>query len=337
MDTEVYKKNKNLKALVTGANGFVGSHLVEGLLEKGYQVRCLVRKTSNLRWLSGLNVECVYGDVANQTSLKEAVKDVDLVFHSAGLTKAKTREEYFKVNAEGTKNLVETCLEENPRLQRFVYISSQAAVGPGEDQRPLNETAPCRPVTYYGESKLEGERIVLEHVSQLPMTIIRPPAVYGPRDTDMLGFFKVANKGFRIAFRRGESLVSLVYVKDLVEGIILGAENSKAIGQTYFVADDKIYSWSEAFKIIAKVLHKKTIPLRIPKSLVFFLAFLSENLSRLFGKAAVFSTQKAKEITQRYWGLDVSKAETELGFVPKYSLDKGAEETVRWYKKQGWL
>jgi dihydroflavonol-4-reductase len=329
--------SKNQKALVTGANGFVGSHLVEALLDKGYQVRCLVRKTSNLRWLSGLNVEYVYGDVAEKISLKEAVKDVDLVYHSAGLTKAKNREEYFKANVEGTKNLVEACLKENTKLQRVIYISSQAAVGPGDDERPLNETAPCRPVTYYGESKLEGEKIVLQHADQLPITIIRPPAVYGPRDTDMLGFFKVANSSFRIAFGRGESFVSLVYVKDLIDGIILSAENPKSIGQIYFIADDRIYSWKEAFKIIAKVLNKRTIPLRIPKSFVFFLAFLSENFSHLCGGTAVFNTQKAKEITKRYWGLDVSKAKTELGYAPKYNLDRGAEETVRWYKEKGWL
>ena len=315
----------------------MGSHLVEGLLDKGYQVRCLIRKTSNLRWLSDLKVDYAYGDIAKKNSLKEAVKDVDLVFHAAGLTKAKTKKKYFKANAEGTENLIETCIEENPKLQRLIYISSQAAVGPGDDELPLNETAPCRPVTYYGESKLEGERIVLEHADQLPVTIIRPPAVYGPRDTDMLGFFKVANKGLRISFGRGESFVSLVYVKDLVDGIILSAENLKAIGQIYFIADDRIYSWKEAFKIIAKVLDKKTIPLRIPKSLVFFLAFLAENFSRLLGKTPAFNAQKAKEITQRYWGLDVLKAKTELGFAPKYSLDKGAEETVRWYKEKGWL
>jgi dihydroflavonol-4-reductase len=329
--------DQDLKALVTGANGFVGSHLVEGLLHKGYQVRCLVRKTSNLRWLSGLMVDYAYGDIAEKNSLKEAVEDVDLVFHSAGMTKAKTKEEYFKANAEGTKNLVEACLEENPKLQRLIYISSQAAVGPGDDERPLNETAPCRPVTYYGESKLEGERVVLQRADQLPVTIIRPPAVYGPRDTDMLGFFKVANKGFRIAFGRGESFVSLVYVKDLVDGIILASENPKAIGQIYFIADDKVYSWKEAFKIIAKVLNKKTNPLRIPKSFVFFLAFLSENFSHLLGRTSVFNIQKVKEITERYWGLDISKAKTELGFALKYSLDKGAEETVRWYKEKGWL
>jgi len=328
---------RNLRALVTGANGFVGSHLVEGLLGRAYQVRCLVRKTSNLRWLSGLEVEYVHGDIIDKDSLKGVFGDVDLVFHAAGLTKAKSREEYFKANAEGTKNVVEVCLEENPKLQRLVYISSQAAVGPGSDEQPLNETAPCRPVTDYGESKLEGEKIVLRHASQLPITVIRPPAVYGPRDTDVLGFFKVASKGFRISFGRGESFLSLVYVKDLVEGTIRAGENPKSIGQTYFIADDKVYSWREVFNIMAGVLNKRTIPLKIPRSAVFFLAFISESFSELLGKSAIFNTQKAREITQRYWGLDVSKAKAELGFSPKYDLERGAAETVKWYKEKGWL
>lgn len=322
---------------MTGANGFVGSHLAEGLLDRGYHVRCLVRSTSNLRWLSGLEVEYVYGDIAERTSVKDAVKGVDLVFHCAGLTKARTREEYFKANAVGTGNLLQACTEENPQLQRFVYVSSQAAVGPGDDERPLDETAPCQPITHYGESKLEGERIVLKHVPKLRITVIRPPAVYGPRDSDMLGFFKVARHGFRISIGRGQSLVSLVYVKDLVDGIILAADASKSSGQTYFIADDKVYSWKEAFNIIAKVLNKRTIPLRIPKGLVSFLAFASESFWKLLGKTAVLNTEKAKEITQRYWGLDVSKAKAELGFSPRYDLEKGAEETVRWYKEKGWL
>ncbi|UCB52931.1 MAG: NAD-dependent epimerase/dehydratase family protein, partial [Candidatus Zixiibacteriota bacterium] len=241
--------SENLSTLVTGANGFVGSHLAEGLLERGYRVRCLVRKTSDLRWLSGLEVEYFYGDVADKESLKGVCGNVDLVFHAAGLTSARSRKEYLRANAEGTRNLVEVCLEQNPKLQRFVYVSSQAAVGPGVDERPLDETAPSRPITDYGESKLEGERIVLEHVSQLPVTVVRPPAVYGPRDTDVLGFFKVASRGFRVSFGKGESFLSLVYVKDLVDGIIRAAENPKSLGQTYFIADDKVYSWREAFTI----------------------------------------------------------------------------------------
>ena len=325
------------KALVTGANGFVGSHLVEGLLRKGCQVRCLVRKTSNLRWLSGLNVEYAYCDIGEKNSLEGAVRGVDVVFHCAGLTKARCREEYFKANAEGTKNLVTASLESNPKLKRFVYVSSQAAVGPGADEKPLDEAAPCRPITYYGESKLEGENIVLGYISKLPITIVRPPAVYGPRDTDILGFFKVANSGFRISFGFGQNFLSLVYVKDLVDGIILAAENPQSVGQTYFVADDRVYSWKEAFEIIATVLDKKTIPLRIPKSLVFSVAFIAQSFCALTGKAAVFNVQKAKEITRRYWGLDVSKAKAELGFSPEHDLVKGAEETVKWYREMSWL
>ena len=343
MDKQTDKNEQKLftgstgKALVTGANGLVGSHLVERLLFKDYQVICLVRKTSNLRWLSGLEVEYVYADINEKDSLKDVVKDVDLVFHVAGLTKAKNREEYFKANCQGTKNLIEVCGEHNPRIKRFVYISSQAAVGPGKDERPLDETAPCNPITDYGKSKLEGEKIVLEFSSKLPVTVIRPPAVYGPRDPDILSFFKVANKGFKTLFGKGERYLSLCYIEDLIDGIILAAESSKGIGQIYFIADDQIYSWREAFGIIAKVLNKKTITLRIPNIFLFTMAFIAENIFRLLGKPTVVNIQKVREITQKYWVCDVFKAKKELGFSPKYKLEEGAKKTVRWYKEIGWL
>jgi dihydroflavonol-4-reductase len=337
MDKESAENKQRLKALVTGANGFVGSHLVEGLLSKGYQVICLVRKTSNLRWLSGLNVEYVNADISEKGSLKNVLEDIDFVFHVAGLTKAKSKEEYFKANYEGTKNLLEACVKDNPQIKRFVYISSQAAVGPGKDDRSLDETAPCNPITDYGKSKLEGEKIVLEYSSKLPVTIIRPPAVYGPRDSDILSFFKVTNYGFKTFFGKGESYLSLCYIEDLINGIILAAESPKATGQIYFIADDQIYSWKEAFRIVAKVLNKKTITLRIPKVFLYAIAFVLENVARLLGKPTVINMQKVREITQKYWLCDVSKAKKELGFSPKYSLEEGAKKTVRWYKEKGWL
>jgi dihydroflavonol-4-reductase len=327
----------NLKALVTGANGFVGSFLVEGLLSKGYQVICLVRKTSNLRWLSGLKVDYVYGDITQKESLKNALRNVNFVFHVAGLTKARSQEEYFKANCQGTKNLIEACVEDNLRVKRFVYISSQAAVGPGKDKQPLDETSPCSPITDYGKSKLEGEKIVLEYSSQLPVTIIRPPAVYGPRDTDILSFFKVANKGLKTLLGKGESYFSLCYIEDLIDGIILAAESPKATGQIYFIADDQIYSWREAFQIIAKVLDKKTMTIRIPKAFLYILAFFSENITKLLRKSSAVNIQKVREITQRYWLCDISKAKRELGFSPQYHLEEGAKKTVRWYKEKGWL
>jgi dihydroflavonol-4-reductase len=337
MDEHAANDKKSSRALVTGANGFVGSHLVEGLLSRGYQVTCLVRKTSNLRWLSGLMVKYVYGDISEKESLKGILKETDYVFHLAGLTKAKNWEEYLKANCQGTKNLIEACVRDNPRLKRFVYVSSQAAVGPGKDMKPLDETAPCHPITDYGRSKLEGERIVLEYSSKLPVTIIRPPAVYGPRDSDILGFFKVANKGLKTLFGKGESYISLSYVEDLADGIILAAESPRGVGQTYFIADDRVYSWREAFQIIAKILNKRTITIKIPKSILYTIAFFSESTFRLLGKPAVFNVQKVRELTQRYWLCDVSKAKRELGFSPQHALEEGAKKTVQWYQERGWL
>jgi dihydroflavonol-4-reductase len=337
MDKESVENKQKSKALVTGANGFVGSHLVEGLLSKGYHVICLVRKTSNLRWLCGLNVEYVYADISEKDSLKNVSKDVDFIFHVAGLTKAKSNEEYFKANYEGTKNLLEACVKDNPQIKRFVYISSQAAVGPGTNEQPLDETAPCNPITHYGKSKLEGEKIVLEFSSKLPVAIIRPPAVYGPRDSDILSFFKVVNHGFKTFFGKGESFLSLCYVEDLIDGMILAAESPKATDQIYFIADDQIYSWRESFRIVAKVLNKKTITLRIPKVFLYAIAFVSENIARLLGKSTVINMQKIREITRKYWLCDVSKAKKELGFSPKYPLEEGAKKTVKWYKEKGWL
>lgn len=325
------------KAIVTGANGFVGSHLTEHLIARGYDVFCLVRKTSDLSFLTGLNLEYRYGDLTDIDSLKEALKGMEFVFHVAGLTRAKNREEYFKANALGTKNLISACFKVNPAVRKFIYVSSQAATGPGKDLQPLDETAECRPITDYGRSKLEGEKEVLSFKDKIPVTIIRPPAVYGPRDKDILFFFKAANKGILPLFGFKENYISLIYVKDLVRGIVLAAESQASSGKIYFAADEKYYSWSEAVRIIQKALQVKAIKLRQPKSILFTFAFFSEMFAHLKGKAALINLQKAKELTQRYWLCDASRAKNELGFSVEYDLEKGAEETVKWYREHKWL
>jgi dihydroflavonol-4-reductase len=325
------------KALITGANGFVGSHLVEHLLTKEYEIFCLVRKTSDLTFLTGLKLEYRYGDVTDKDSLKEVLKGIDFVFHVAGLTKAKTREEYFRANALGTKNLISACFEVNPQIKKFVYVSSQAAVGPCGDFNPLDENAECQPITDYGKSKLEGEKEVLVFKDKIPVTIIRPPAVYGPRDKDILFFFRMVNKGIIPLFGFSQNYLSLIYVKDLARGIILAGENQNSSGKTYFMADEKFYSWSEAGEIIKKALRIKAYKLRIPKFLLFIFATFSEMVARLKAESALVNLQKAREISQRYWLCDVSKAKNELGFSTEYDLEKGAEETVKWYKEKGWI
>ena len=325
------------KALVTGSNGFVGSHLVEALLSRGYEVTCLIRKTSNLRWLQGLNIEFVYGELIAKDSLKNAVSGKDFVFHLGGLTKAKTKEDYYTANHLGTKNLVEAVDESNPGIQRMVYVSTQAVVGPGNDMTPLDEDAPCNPITDYGKSKLLGEEAVLSYKDKLPVTVVRPPAIYGPRDTEIFLFFKYIQNHIKPLFGFKENYLSLVYVKDLVEGICLAAESKKAVGQIYFTANEHPSSFSQAEEAIQKALDVKAMTVRIPVPLFVFFGFVSQLLSNLKGEAASFNPQKAREISARFWICDVSKAKRELGFETKYSLEQGAIETVRWYKQNGWL
>src|ERR1041385_4347690 len=196
--------------LITGATGFIGSHLAEELHKKGYKLRCLVRKTSNLVWLEHLPVEYVYGDLFDEEILKKSGKGVDYIYHVAGLTKAKTREEYFRGNHLATKNLFHAAREAKSNLKRFVLVSSLAAVGPSLNGSPVDERTAYHPITAYGESKMEAEKECLNAAHSVPMTIARPPAVYGPRDKDVFEFFNTMNKGLQPMIGFNEDRKSVV-------------------------------------------------------------------------------------------------------------------------------
>lgn len=320
-----------MKALVTGATGFIGSHLVEELLRRGYSVTCLARKTSNLRWIEGLDISLVYGDCAEKESLLDTVADFDYVFHLAGLTKARVKEDFFCVNAKGTENLVQALVEKNFNIKRFVYLSSLTATGPSKNGTPVDENIETEPVSSYGKSKLEGERIVLKYKDFLPITIIRPPAVYGPRDRDFYVFFKMLKKGFFPYW--GKCYYSLLYVDDLVRGMILSAETKEAEGRTYFLSDS-VYSNEEIAKVISSALGAKAIRLRIPKSIMPLFATIGERLNR---QSSIINKDKIKELNYSHWTCDSSKAKRELGFVPKVGIKEGIKWTADWYRIHRWL
>lgn len=235
-----------MKVLVTGASGFIGSHLTESLVRKGYDVRCLVRPTSNLRWLKGLKVELFYGSLEDPFSLRDIIQDVEVVFHVAGVIKSPNASEYFRINAEGTKNLLDAIVRLSPPLRCFVQFSSLAASGPGTDSRPRTESDPCMPITPYGISKLSAEHVVLRYASsyQIPFIIIRPPAVFGPRDMETLYFFKQARQGRIPVIGRGDKYFSLIYVRDLVEGAIRTALSSETLNRVYFLSHPEPMTWS---------------------------------------------------------------------------------------------
>lgn len=322
-----------MKVLVTGATGFIGSHIVEALIRRGYDVTCLVRQTSSLRWIEGLDVKFIYGDCSNKETLGGLIKGFDYIYHLAGVTKAIRREMYFRENSLGTENIVNSAAEENPGLKKFIYLSSLAAFGPSPDGVPLDEDSPPNPISDYGRSKLSGEKAVLRNKGNFKVVIIRPPAVYGPREKDIYFFFKLIKKGI-IFHWGGERFLSLLYVDDLVDGIISAGEKGEGI---YFLSDGEIYSFEGVTEKIADTLGVKPIKIRIPESLLNSMALISEGFYEIAGKPPLINREKIKEAVQKYWICNNNRAVKELGFKPKVFLDEGLRKTAAWYRDNGWL
>lgn len=326
-----------MKVFLTGATGFVGSHLAELLLGKGHQVRALLRTTSNLRWIADLNLEPFYAKLDDANDLVRGLQDVDVVIHGAALTKALKNEDYYRVNFEGTKNLIDVIIERKLPVKRFVLISSQAAAGPSQSMEPVTEDDPPRPVSEYGKSKLLAENYLKEKADQLEYTIVRPSAVYGPRDTDVLQFFQSVKRGIIPKWQNREKYVSFVYVKDLVEGISLAAEHPKAKNQTYFVADPRPYTWDELARITLEFFNAKAIHVPIPISAVKVIAGLSEFWSKVTKKPSIINRQKVAELIPDFWICSPQKIKNELGFETSTDIETGVKQTLEWYVEQGWL
>jgi len=326
-----------MKIFITGATGFVGSFLAESLIAEKHDVRCLVRKQSNLRWIADLDIECYYGSLADKKSLYKGLENIDVIFHVAGVTKARTEKEYYAGNYEATKNLCDAVLEVNPDLKRFIHISSQAAVGPSPSLIPIDENVNPNPLTYYGKSKLAGEKYVVELKEKLSVTILRPPAVYGPRDTDILEFFRTVKTGIIPQLGGSDKYLSLIHVRDLVRGIIRAAEIKKSIGKTYFITSPKPYPWSEIAQTTLKVLNKKGFRIPVPLALMKGVALVSEGVSTFTNKPALVNNQKIIEMEQDFWTCSPDRAKKDLGFEAQISLEDGIRETLAWYKEHKWL
>ncbi len=326
-----------MKALVTGSTGFIGSHLVEKLVARDYKVSCLIRKSTKIEYIEGLPVEFVNADYGDVDTLRRAVEGADYVFHIGGVTKAKDKRLYFLGNHETTKNLLAAVRKYNPGITRFVLASSLTAVGPGTGSDPVDETTPYHPITTYGRSKMEAEKECLANSPAVPLTIIRPPAVYGPRDKDVFEFFNSVNKHFVPLSGFGRKRLSFVHAYDLVDGIIAAAEHPKAAGQVYFISNDESYDWEMLGDIAKKILNTWVIKARIPHWLLYTIAGISESAARLQGKAALVNIEKARDGVQSNWLCSPKKALNELGFRSKLSLEEGTAITIEWYKKNGWM
>ncbi len=326
-----------MKVLVTGATGFIGSHLAEHLLSRGAAVRCLLRRSSDTVWLRHLDVELVYGDLFDETALAGAVRGVDTIYHSAGVTKSKTPEGYFRGNVTGTRNLLAAAARHAPSLTRFVQISSQTAVGPSPTATPIDEDVTPRPITTYGKSKWEAEQECLAMHGALPLTIVRPPAVYGPRDRDVFEFFRTMRNGLQpmVGFR--EKYVSLIHVGDLVRGFVMAAESPVTAGRTYFITSDRAYGWKEIGGITREVMRTRALRLRIPETGVYVIAAVAEALASFSSRPALINFEKARDMVQDYWTCSGARAQADFGFVPAIGLREGIAGTIAWYRSEGWL
>ncbi|MGA2326291.1 MAG: NAD-dependent epimerase/dehydratase family protein [Bryobacteraceae bacterium] len=327
----------NSPVLVTGGTGFVGSHLVERLIELGAGVRCLVRRGSSLRYLPVAAVELCYGDLATGAGLKEALEGVETVFHVAGVTKANSSAEYYRGNVSATGNLLRACEESGQPPRRFVQVSSLAAVGPSPDAGLLAEEAEPRPLTHYGKSKLEAERAVRASRLAPNAAIVRPPVVYGPRDTDVYRVFRGISNGLMLRIGRQESLFSFIYVKDLADALVAAAWSPRAPAGTFFVANPEPVSWTEFGAIAASIMGRKVRTVAVPAAVAYAVGWCAEIASRLRRKPGIVSREKVREARCRYWTCDTRKAREELGFSARHSLRDGMSETLLWYKNARWL
>ncbi|MGC8869765.1 MAG: NAD-dependent epimerase/dehydratase family protein [Brevinematia bacterium] len=318
-----------MKVLITGASGFIGKHLVDLLHSEKFEIRCLVRKTSNVKEIED-KVKLVYGEITIPNSLPDAVKDVDYIIHMAGLVKALDTEKYYKVNTQGTINLFEATLKHNPKIKKFVYISSQAASSPSEI--PISEDFPSSPVTSYGKSKLESEKFLEKNYDKLPITIIRPSAVYGPYDKEFLSVYQLINFGFEPLVKGGKTKISLVYVKDLVKSIYLATISNKTIGKKYFSANPEPVYIIDFYKEIEKQLGKRfVLRVPIPISILYTSAFLNTLISKLTNQTSMFNFEKVNEI-KNSWVCSPQRIIQDTGMKYEYSLEKGLEETIKWAK-----
>ncbi|MCK5286198.1 MAG: NAD(P)-dependent oxidoreductase [Thermodesulfovibrionia bacterium] len=324
-----------MKALITGATGFIGSHLVDELFKRGYKVTCLVRKTSDITWLEGLDIEIIEGDCSVQHSLDQCVKGQDYIFHLAGLTKTHYKDNFYSVNTKGTENIIEAVKQFNPEIKRFVYLSSLSAFGPKNIDSIPNENNTPHPVSDYGMSKLMSEATILKYSTLIPVSILRPSAVYGPRDKEFFLFFKFIKKGVFPYW--GNGYTSLIYVDDLINALLLTIENEKAVGNIYFISDDVIYTNNEIIKEIASALNVKVFKIKIPKPMLPTISFFSEGISKITGTNTMINRDKIKEIIHTEWVCDITKAKNDLSFEPKIGIKKGIQWTADWYRIHKWL
>ena len=320
-----------MKALVTGATGFVGSHLVEALRRRGDEVTALARSPSKAAALAPLGVRVVSGDLHDRAALARAVEGQDVVYHVAGVVAARSEADFLAANRDGTRNVVEAAAA-SPRV---VYVSSMAAAGPTIRGRPLRGDELPRPVTAYGRSKLAAEQVVT--ASPVAWSIVRPPMVYGPRDQEVLKVFRLARLGIAPVLGDGTQELSAVHGADLADALIAVAVSSAAERRTYYACHPEVFTGAEMARAVGQAMGRAPIVLRVPATIGRGVLRLTETAARLAGQTTILTADKANEFFQPAWIGDPGPLTRDTGWRAARDLRTGLRETYEWYRTAGWL
>ena len=337
------------RILVTGATGFIGSFIVEEALNKGMEVWAAVRKTSSLEYLRDSRIHRIELNLSSEDDLKSQLKDhpFDYVVHAAGVTKCIHQEDFYRINTEGTKNLVNAIRTLKMPLKRFVYLSSLSIVGPIKEQQPYQEITEAdtpQPNTAYGKSKLLAEQF-LDGINEslkadeepFPYVILRPTGVYGPREKDYFLMAKSikGHSDFSVGYKQQD--ITFVYVQDVVQAVFLAIDYGKT-GRKYFLSDGQVYQSSTFSNLIHQALGRPWwIRIKAPIWILRVVTFFGEHIGRMTGKITALNNDKYHILKQRNWRCDIQPAIDELGYHPEYPLELGVPLTIRWYKENKWL
>jgi nucleoside-diphosphate-sugar epimerase len=327
---------------VTGASGFIGSHLTAELAARGYAVRAVVRAGNGGRTTGDgrPTTDWISVDYADDAALDRAFAGVDIVFHAAGATRAPTRLDLEAANVELTRRVFAAFQRTSgTAARRFVFVSSQAAAGPATAlDSPIREDDPPKPIEAYGETKLAAEQAIAADAHDALWTVIRPAAVYGPRDRDFLQLFRLARLGVALHPGNREHWVSIVHVRDLVDGMIAAATTTCAAGRTYYVANDEPVQWRELFRVGAAAAGRQLgIDVELPHAIVALGAQLGDVVSRATGSTTLLGTEKLALSRPRYWLCSTERAKRDFGFRATTPIADGFATTYAWYAEHGWL
>ena len=329
-----------MKILITGSSGFIGSFIVEEALNRGFETWAAVRKSSSREWLQDERIHFIELNLSSKAQLIEQLRghDFDYVVHAAGVTKCLNKQDFHRINTEGTKNLAEALMELQMPLKRFVFVSSLSIFGAIREQQPyeeIRESDTSQPNTEYGRSKLAAEHYLA--TTTLPYIILRPTGVYGPREKDYFIMAKSikGHSDFAVGFKRQD--ITFVYVEDVVQAVFLALDHGEN-GRKYFLSDGEVYQSATFSNLIHEQLGRPWwIRITAPVWVLRVVTFVGEYVGRMTGKVTALNNDKYNILKQRNWRCDIQPAIDELGYQPKVQLEEGVKRTIKWYKDNRWL